>query len=319
MSKRKFNYHPIHILRNKSDRAILLLCMGIAFVFWLGAKMSERYDASIRIALAFEPPSPRLTLVQSPPPSLEVTLKGTGWQLAAQALKRRPPVLSYALSADTQQVYRLQQLTRDVRAVLPSDISITTITPELIALELDAKASRTIPVSLPYRVTTAEQFILADAPLLTPDSVQLTGPATIIRNIPSWHTDTLAYEELTQSVQGFVGLAPYPNGQVAFGKELLTFQIPVAQLTEKILEVPIQVEGSAAGQWRIFPDRVKIICNLPLHEYELLQKADIQVMVTPVSHAPMAPIVVQRLPATVPSYRLEVDSVRVFRYISRLD
>lgn len=313
MSKRKINYHPLPILRNKSDRAILMVCIGIAFVFWLGAKMGETYDTSLRIALAFEPPSPRTTLVQSPPEALDVTLKGTGWQLAAQAFKRRPLALRYALAADTQQVFRLQQLTRDVSAVLPSDIQITTITPELIALNLDAKATKVVPITLPHYLSTADQFVQVGPPELLPDSVVITGPASVLRGIASWHTDTLRYSGLRQSLKGEIALSPFPSGQVMASAQRLHFQVPVEQLTEKKLLIPIQVDAPDPSRWHIFPDQVAVTCNLPLSEYERLQKADIQVLVRP-SRRPYAPVRVVRLPATVEAYRLSVDSVRVFWY-----
>lgn len=314
MSKRKINYHPVHILRNKPDRAILMVCIGVAFIFWVGTKMSERYDTSMRIALQFLPPSPRTILAQSPPQALEVTLEGTGWQLAAQALKRKPLMLTYELSADTQQVFRLQQLTRDVRAALPSDIQITTITPELIPLQLDVKSTRVVPIELPYRLHTAEQFVQADAIALRPDSVALTGPASILRDVKVWYTDTLVFEGLTQSVEGVAPLSAFPNGQVTFQPQALTYRLPVEQLTEKTLQVPIQVDAPDPTQWRIFPDQVSITCNVPLSQYELLQKADIQITIRPTAQRRSASLRVMRLPATVQAYRLAQDSVRVYRY-----
>ena len=62
----------------KEDRATLLACIGIAFVFWLLIKLSQTYRTEKQVLFQFEIPSDK-ALASVAPEDMTVQLQGTGW------------------------------------------------------------------------------------------------------------------------------------------------------------------------------------------------------------------------------------------------
>ena len=64
----------------QEDRAMLITCIGIAFVFWILVKLSQTYPTVKPIMLNIEMPEDKC-LLEMPPDDVEAELRGTGWDL----------------------------------------------------------------------------------------------------------------------------------------------------------------------------------------------------------------------------------------------
>ena len=68
------------LTETKKDRAILMTCIGIAFVFWVLVKLSQPYTSECEILLDYDLPEDKV-LRETPPEKITATLKGNGWDL----------------------------------------------------------------------------------------------------------------------------------------------------------------------------------------------------------------------------------------------
>ena len=68
----------------KTDRAILMICISIAFVFWLMTKLSYSYKDSIVVNLEYQIPDNKV-FTNPPAQHLEVDIEGKGWDLLGLA------------------------------------------------------------------------------------------------------------------------------------------------------------------------------------------------------------------------------------------
>lgn len=314
MSKGQSDFNVLHIIRSRNERAILMVCIGIAFVFWLALKMSNTYDTSLTIPIAFVPPTKDLILKQPPPSQLKATLSGNGWDLLAQYIWRRSPALSYQLTDEATQVFRLQQFSQDVQSKLGEHISIKTLVPEYVSIQLDAKARRRVPIELAQNISIASQFIQTAPTNVQPDTIWAEGPASVLRNITQWQTLPLALNDICQRTTNTIGIKPYPNRQVVFEPSAITYDLIIEQITEKQMSIPISVIGAPDSLW-YYPHDLKVSCTIGLSDYDRLHPTDIQLLVDaselpPLPQSNLLPIQVQRVPSFVNSVHLEIDSVR---------
>jgi hypothetical protein len=79
-------------LKIREDRAILLICIGIALVFWLLVKLSQTYSTVRPVKFEFQIPENE-TLSNAPPEDMTVEIEGTGWDLMFDYFSRPEIVL----------------------------------------------------------------------------------------------------------------------------------------------------------------------------------------------------------------------------------
>lgn len=310
MSKRNVNFNILNIVKDKSERAILMVCIGIAFVFWIATKMSKNYETDIEINVQFTPPNDNNILTKTPPQKLDITLKSTGWSLMSQSLRRKKPTLNYILSSDTLQEFRLQQLTRDIKNELSSDVEISTITPEYIPLILDERVQKRIPILINSNVSVASQYLQSAPISIRPDTILVKGPASVLRKINQWQTAPLTFDQLKTRQTDDIALSSFANGQVIFEPQKVTYDIIVEQLTERIIDVPIILTGEAQDSIHIFPNSIKVRCTLGLSKYERLSSEQFKIMVD-ISNltSDKLPLVIQQEPLFTQNITYSVDSV----------
>ena len=310
MSKRNVNFNILQIVKDKSERAILMVCIGIAFVFWIATKMSKSYETDIEIGVKFTPPNENNILTKTPPNKLDVTLKAAGWDLMFQSLKRKKPILNYTLSSDTLQEFRLQQLTRDIKNKLNSDLQISTITPEYIPLILDELVQKRIPIRINSSISVASQYLQTAPISVRPDTILVKGPASVLRKINQWQTAPLAFDQLNTRQTDNIALRSYPNGQVVFEPQAVTYDIIIEQLTERIIEIPIIFAGQQQDSIRIFPNTVKARCTLGLSNYERLSSDQFKIMANASDlTVNKFPLIIKNEPPFTQNITYSIDSV----------
>ena len=141
-------------LELKEDRSILLICIGIALVFWLLVKLSQTYRAEQEVNLHFVLPENK-TFAVVPPQDIKVQLEGKGWDLLFENFSNREVPLYYDLrESDRLELNRGQLRTDILNSLRAKDLKITEVNYDDINLFLEEKASNCDPVSLLIRNIT---------------------------------------------------------------------------------------------------------------------------------------------------------------------
>lgn len=259
----------------KEDRAILLICIGIALVFWLLVKLSQRYTTSRQVAFDFEIPEGK-ALADAPPGDMRVEIEGTGWDLLFDYFSNPAIELHYDLSQTDDLLLNRSQLRSEILGQLSSnDIKISEINYESIDLELEEKITKTVPIRLEHKLSFDAEYHLLDSIELEPDSVTVTGPVSEIEQIQKWRTDSLIIENLESSVTREVSLKSPPQ-VVSLSTQNVEVRIPVEQFTEKSLFVELKVENvpEQIDSIRFFPQRVRVACVVGLSQYNEVTEDD---------------------------------------------
>ena len=302
------NFNPLHIIRDRNERAILMICIGIAFIIWFATKMSKTYEMDTKVKVTFQPPSEGDIVTKEPPKDIEVRLNGKGWDLMYQSL-RRQATLTYDLSKDTLQEFRQGQLTRDIQNNVRKDIAINNIIPEYIPLVLDRKVQKRIPIAINENISIAPQYLQMAPIIIRPDTIQVIGPSTIVRNLKEWKTLPLKVNNLSSRQTNMIKLDKHPNSQVIFTPQVVTYDIIVEQLTEREIEIPIEIIGKT-DSISIYPNKIKAKCTMGLSHYERLHPSQFRLVVD-VSNlgSNQLPIIKQTEPKFLQTIQYSADSV----------
>ena len=256
----------------KEDRAILLICMGIALIFWLLVKLSQTYQTQRPISFELEIPQEK-ALTELPPADMVAELEGSGWDLLFDYFSHPTVSLVY----DMQDVSRLHlnrgQLRNDIAHELrTNDIKVLEINYDNVLLELEDRNSKTVPIIIQRRLSFDPEHHLKAPIGLKPDSVRISGPNSLIDSIHFWPTDSLILKNLKSSSTVILHLQQ-PNREVLLSANMVEAKIEVEPFTEKTMYVPLVVKN-APDSLRIFPDKITVTCKLGLSKYDSVSYRD---------------------------------------------
>jgi len=262
----------------RKDRAILMICIGIALVFWLLVKLSQEYVTERPVSLDLRIPDDK-ALAEAPPTDIQAQIEGTGWDLMFDYFQHPKVELPYDLGEADQLSLNRSRLRNDVlRALSSNDLTVTELNYENLTFRLEPKVTKRIPIRFHQSLSFAAGYQLQDTVRLEPDSIEVTGPASRVQRITQWSTDSLLLDNLKSSQRKRLEVeAPPP--ELSLSTRAVEAIVEVEQFTEKSFFVPLELKSVPEDDsLRYFPQRVKVTCVVGLSRYEQVGPADFQLV-----------------------------------------
>lgn len=263
----------------KTDRAILMICISIAFVFWLLTKLSYLYKDSVIVQLEYQIPKDKI-FTYPPAQQLEVDIEGKGWDLMGLAFSNKERVVSIPVGENEIKTISALSLNAKVMKFIPK-AKILNIHPENIALQTEDVATKKIPVILDEQIKLAPLHQYVDSIRINPQVIEITGPASIIRDINQWKTNVLIPpEEVTKDINIVLSLTTHPNSNISLSTNKINCVAGVEEITEKRVEVPIEVLNAPDSLLLvILPKTIEVVCQVGLSDYAGLKTDDFKAIV----------------------------------------
>jgi YbbR domain-containing protein len=262
----------------KTDRAILMICISIAFVFWLMTKLSYSYKDTIIVKLNYKTPEDKI-FTNPPATQLEVDIEGKGWDLLGFAFYNKERIITIPVSANEIRVISVSSLNARVLKSIPK-ARILNIHPETIKLQMEDVATKTIPVVLEEQIRLAPLYQYVDSIRIEPQEIEIKGPASVIRDIHEWKTNVfLPSQEVSKDIDVQISLETQANGSISLSTKKIRCIAAVEEVTEKRVEVPVEVLNVPDSLLLIIlPKTVEVSSRVGMSDYERLTAADFKVI-----------------------------------------
>lgn len=253
----------------KTDRAILIGCIGIAFIIWLFTKLAQSYDNEYIVNVEYLVPE-RKIIAGKVPKLIPVRVEAGGWELINKYFTSYRPSIKLELDSNKEfQTFSSLQIASQVSRQLKDNIEVNASSIAPISVQVDDRSYKKIPVKLNHSIQLASQFQLSDNIKVIPDSVTVSGPEVIVQQLKYWDTQVLSLNDLNQSQQPSVRLKKHPIETVTFKPDLISCEIKVEQYTEKTLSVPLQVINVPPEMvYLVIPTSVETRFVVGLSDYE---------------------------------------------------
>lgn len=290
--------------------------MAASLVFWFLVKLSANYTTVKTLHPIYEIPAEQAFL-KAPPEHLHATIKGRGWDLMYEYFANFEPDILIDVADEDIKILGQTRLQDEVEeALTSSQIQVLRLDINQIPLDTEERDEKTIPVVLIEDIEFQEGYHQADSIQIRPDSIIISGPASLVDSLDEWETLLLQLTDLQHTTEQIVNLhlSPWSGLEIETKEVLVT--IPVEQLTEKSLFIDVLVKN-APDSLKIFPDKIRINAIVGLKDYNAIKQTDFQAEVD-LSNAQMnttentAPILITRQPATVKSIYFTPKSVEFF-------
>lgn len=261
----------------RKDRTELLICFGIAAVFWVMVKLSQDYPTHWKFSFEYVLPEDQ-AFIEKPPDVIDATITGSGWKLMYFSLFHRHRPLVFDLQKLPISVLERRLVIDRIQTVLgEAGLEVADINLEYTPIRLGPKGARKVPIKLRYHIGLAPQHQFVNPITLMPDSVLVTGPVTLLDSLRFWPTDTGQIGPLKANHFQTLPLAANPDQVLDLGVKETELKVEVEPVVEKtIYFVPVLVTH-APDSIRIFPASVTVYCVVGMSMFNALDPSDFTV------------------------------------------
>lgn len=209
-----------------------------AVLIWLYINLNLTYYYVMAVPLEVE--SSKMQAISNElPSSLEVTVKGKGWDLLSLILKNNIiytiDISGYKKDTKINLVQAVQGIFSEV-VNLPSSISVQSVVPDNLDISFDNTITKSVKIKNNTEVSVKEGYILIGLPRIVPDSVKVTGATSIISKIKYLTTEHGNFTGVSNSFTKEVKLIDTLSNLVKVEPKYVTIFYRVELSAEKIFE-----------------------------------------------------------------------------------
>jgi YbbR domain-containing protein len=231
-------YHPFRHLGLK------FLSVAVALGLWFTVAGEETVERSLHIPLQLRNYPERLELVENPPASVDVRVRGRSGLLSQLA---PGDVLAMLDLSSAKAGRRFFNLSRS-QVSAPFGVEVVEVSQGNIPLRFEPSSARRVPV-MPIVEGEPAAGYLAGKPKVEPATVEVAGPEGALLRLKEVTTEPVSVAGARETVRERVALG-LPDASIRLGSVVVaTVTVPVApRPVERVLsQVPVHLHNAAKG------------------------------------------------------------------------
>lgn len=257
---------------NKTQRrklSIFAKCVIFSFLAWALFAVSSNYVYTIKTSMQYvnAPDNRAFHPLQSD--TVNVRLEANGWQLLFSSFQSTAEVIQVDLSGlrSRNWVVLANQL-GFINRQFPANKRVISVSPDTLYFDFSKQTERKVPVKALHRLQFQKQYDIIDELRVSPEFVTITGPLDDVVQIEQWETDTIRASNVNGDLHTVVHLKHNQRANISVYPTAVEVDIPVGEVTEKILEVPLKVEnGNQFSSVKLLPGKVRLTVMVSLRDF----------------------------------------------------
>lgn len=263
------------------ETLIFLLFLIISFAFWTVVSLNETSELNFKVPLRYTNVPDKAFITSKLPQNVEIRLRDRGTVLLNYALNRFSPLeINFETYANNKEQISIpaSQLITELKKKLVNTTTLMTFAPDTLQIYYTMTEGKKVPVKLVSELNTQPQCVISGAILLSADSVMVYAPQELLNTIIEVSTDSVRAENLSDTLQSTVFLAPVKGAKAVPDKIEIT--VPVEEMILKTLEVPLTTMSLPSSlKLLTFPAKVKVECMVPMSRFSQLNTDNINLVV----------------------------------------
>jgi hypothetical protein len=248
--------------------------------FWFVRSLGEEYEDDVTYPVRYMSFPENKVLVGNVPDKLHLRVRARGFSILKSKLNLNIVPLKFNVSSfslnstGTDTFYIVTATVKELLSTELDQITILDISPDTLFFRFSEVVVKKVPV-LPvldmHDKFFQKQFMLNGSIRISPDSIIISGPGSVVHTIGHVSTEPINYTNLSDTVQLQSRLENI--NMVAFSQQNVQVSIPVDRFTEvdeNLTIVPVNVPDSL--NMIAIPGQVTITFNVCLSNYNKLIK-----------------------------------------------
>ena len=306
---------------NKVQRrklSIFLRCIIISFLAWTLFAISSDYTFTKKASITYVnlPEKKAFHPLQSD--TVSVRIKMSGWKVFLERLHPDTAKIQVDLSGlKTRNFIVFGNQIGFINRQFPSDKQVVGVSPDTLYFDFSKQTQRKVPVKAVESLTFQRQYGVIGATRTNPEYVTITGPLEDVASIEFLETDTIKGKDVNTDVRTVAYLNRQQKTNITIYPTFAEVIIPVGEITEKIIELPIKVENSKGyTSVRVLPSKVRATVLLAVKDYNKYTSRDFEAVVDLDSwkdhKVSSLPVIITKMPDYVKVLSVEPQNVDFF-------
>lgn len=251
------------------DLLLLLVCIGIASVFWLFLSLYEEIERDYDLPIKIENVPDSIVIVENTPATVNVVAQGKGVQFLKFLWRDLPPLKinfkEFAGSSGVLNVSR-QKFEALLRDYFGQGVKILSLRPETIKAQYTSNVGRKVELEIDCDIQPSFQCVISGPIVANVDSVMLYSANDLPRELTSVATYPLIRSGLKDTTEYVVKIKPIEGVRVIPDQVKIT--VPVEPLIAKRRTLYIDVINQPEDIKLVtFPSTVEVNYLLPMSAY----------------------------------------------------
>lgn len=227
----------------KKKIPLIIISVVFSIIIWGTISLSEEYYTSVDVPLQITGIPKNYTIGTEIPEKITLKLNGEGWKLLSVKIGKD---VSYKVSVNNDSGFKnlkLMDYLTDNRWML-SELNIMDIIPTSVSIKLERSVRKKLPIVADMVLDFKAGYGLAKEVKLTPDSIVVSGPLSLLKILKEIYTQQIKLSSLDRSVIKNTGFAPLPG--TTFETDFVAISLDVQRIVDKqfddinvdVLDVP---------------------------------------------------------------------------------
>ncbi len=245
---------------------LITICLLVSALIWFVFSMQETHVMEIELATEVSRLPPGYVLTEKIPDKVKLKVEGEGVDLFNVYYKR--PIIPVDVSQSVVDFSSAAQ-------VLPNNVRVESIVPRNIIPSTAVEVSKRIPIKFDGFVKPQPTHAFVSPPSLTPDSVTVTGGASLLSGLTEWRTERYTNDRVTDSLSIELSLIDTLDGLVSKSIDRVTLTAPSYEFTggSRVLELNVVGAPSNDQVITLEPSRITVNYRVLLPEFETARRS----------------------------------------------
>lgn len=237
----------------------------IALSLWFIVNLSRDFNVSVEVPILLTNLPQDVTISSDVPETVTVTLTGEGWNLIS--VYTNPPRVF--INAESGDINMSEQIRSQISAF--SNLNIVQVRPSQLEIVTERKISKRVPVVSRVKLNVSGRYGMIREPVVSPDSVTISGAESQLAEIDSWETEDLELVNTNGNIVRNVNMRQ-PESGVTVQPATVTLDLEVAEFTEAELRVPIRTRNLPSGSAVTYnPSSIMVRFDVPIDQFSEVQ------------------------------------------------
>jgi hypothetical protein len=257
---------------DKTNWRAALLCMLAALIFWFFNALNKSYSANVKFPIRFDYNIEKFAPVQTPPQRVTLNVNGTGWEIFREYFGFKQPELAISLEHPTE----IRKLAGISLAPLLQNqlgkLKINFVVTDTLTLHFDEISSHRFKLFANLSdVFYQENFGRVSPVVILPDSVELTGPRSVLKSLPDSLPLIVSATQLEQNFENDIEII-VPSTYIKRNPPQANVLFEVGRVQQQIINVKVILQKGFLPTGTTWPDSIKCRFNIPEKRLEDFQR-----------------------------------------------
>lgn len=238
--------------------------------------MNREYVYEIPINLFYDFAEDK-TSIHTLPQSAQVVVAANGWKLLKVLLIERNIHVAIP-DAESKFIFHTNENSALFSKKLPSGVNILSVQPDSIVVFSDEKISRKMKVAFMYHITTADTSLQVSEIQLTPDSITVSGPKSVVEKFTTWKTGLLYKENLQDDITGVISLLQNDKENITLSAVAVQYEVKIEKFIQKEFEIRPDYDVYDLPLSFDTKQTITVRCKVPVSKTDSLSEGDFQML-----------------------------------------